>query len=349
MTEPLESVSTGPSSRTTLHSSDFDQATVQMQATAMAGMHGYKTRRIRSLNFHHLSSWANTFTVSSFTAGCLMNSLSAQLKSARPRVMGILNVTPDSFSDGGRFNTVDAAVAHAVAMASAGADWIDIGGESTRPGSHPVSAAEQIDRVVPVIRQIRRELSSPLSVDTTRAEVAEAALDAGADLVNDISAGRDDPAMLPLIAARGVPVILMHMQGNPQSMQENPAYSDVVREVRDFLLQRLTYARTIGIDPADVLLDPGIGFGKSTDHNLQLLGALDELTSLGCPLVVGTSRKRFIGTVTGETGDRAFGTAATVAWAVAKGAAVVRVHDVPAMICVTRMIRALMQNAHRLA
>jgi dihydropteroate synthase len=166
-------------------------------------------------------------------------------------------------------------------------------------------------------------------------------LDAGANIVNDVSAGLDDPALLPLIASRHVPVILMHMRGTPSTMQNNPAYGDVVIEVKNFLFERLSYARTIGIDPADVLIDPGIGFGKTTRHDLQLLRRLLEFKDLGCPMVVGTSRKKFIGAITGESGDRAFGTAATVAWAATNGAAVVRVHDVAAMAAVVRMVRAI--------
>jgi dihydropteroate synthase len=258
-----------------------------------------------------------------------------------PLVMGILNITPDSFSDGGKFLSVEAAVDQAQAMVDSGADMIDIGGESTRPGSSPVEEKVQIERVIPVIRAIRERLAIPLSIDTTRAIVAEAALNAGANLVNDISAGLDDPALLPLVATRGVSVILMHMQGTPATMQQNPVYQDVVAEVREFLFSRLSYATTIGIDPADVLLDPGIGFGKTVEHNLQLLNRMSELQDLGRPLVVGTSRKRFIGTVTGEAQERVFGTAATVAWAAANGAAVVRVHDVAAMAKVVAMIRAI--------
>jgi dihydropteroate synthase len=258
-----------------------------------------------------------------------------------PLVMGILNITPDSFSDGGKFHDVAAAVAHAKQMVAHGADLIDVGGESTRPGSSPVLEDEQIHRVIPVIRAIRTELSIPISIDTTRSKVAEAALVAGANIVNDISAGLDDPALLPLVADRQVPIILMHMQGTPATMQINPTYNDVVSDVRKFLSDRLSYAKTIGINPADVLLDPGIGFGKTVQHNLQLLSRLDELKNLGCPLVVGTSRKGFIGTVTGETGERIFGTAATIAWAAANGAGIVRVHDVGAMAKVVAMIRAI--------
>ncbi len=257
--------------------------------------------------------------------------------------MGVLNVTPDSFSDGGRFATLDAAVGRARQIAAVGGSLIDIGGESTRPGSAPVPAEEQIRRVVPVIRAIRSELPITISIDTTRSAVAAAAMDAGANLVNDISGGRDDPEMLPLVARRGTPVILMHMQGTPATMQVSPAYQDVVGEIKTFLRDRLNSAQTAGIDPADVLLDPGIGFGKSMDHNLQLLRRLNELTEIGRPLVLGTSRKGFIGKITGETdpADRIMGTGATVAWTVANGAAIVRVHDVEPIIRVVRMIEAI--------
>jgi dihydropteroate synthase len=264
-----------------------------------------------------------------------------------PLVMGILNVTPDSFSDGGKFPTVETAVAQAQKMVEDGADLIDIGGESTRPGSLPISESEQISRVIPVISAIRSRRSIPISIDTTRAKVAEAALDAGANIVNDISAGLDDPALLSLVAARKVLVILMHMQGRPATMQIDPMYADVVADVKKFLFDRLGYAKTIGIDPADVLLDPGIGFGKTVEHNLQLLNRLSKLTSLGCPLVVGASRKGFIGTITGESGERLFGTAATVAWSAANGAAIVRVHDVTAMKKTADMIRAIREMKYQ--
>lgn len=265
----------------------------------------------------------------------------------RPLVMGVLNVTPDSFSDGGQFFSVDAAVARAETMAAEGADIIDIGGESTRPGSQPVDAGEQIRRVLPVleaIRTIRHRLPVVISVDTTRAAVAESALDAGADIVNDISAGRDDPDMLGLVARRGKPIILTHMRGRPATMQVDPTYSDVTEEVALFLRERLAAAVGAGIHPRRVLLDPGIGFGKTVEHNLELLRATRQLAnSLGRPLVVGSSRKGFIGKVLGPAADpsRSFGTAATVAWAVANGAAVVRVHDIGPMVQVVRMVQAI--------
>jgi dihydropteroate synthase len=263
-------------------------------------------------------------------------------------VMGVLNVTPDSFSDGGQFLSVDQAVAAARAMAARGADLIDVGGESTRPGSRRVAADEQIRRVLPVLRALRGQLDrTTLSLDTTLRPVAEAGLDEGVHVLNDVSAGRDDPAILDLAARRACPIVLMHMQGTPATMQVNPTYSDVTAEVAQFLRDRLAAAEAAGIDRAKVLLDPGIGFGKTVQHNLELLRRTRDLaTSLGRPLVVGTSRKGFIKKILGEDGSaRLFGTAATVAWAVANGAAVVRVHDVGEMARVVRMTRAIQSVA----
>lgn len=258
-------------------------------------------------------------------------------------VMGVLNVTPDSFSDGGRFSTVESAVAQAEAMANAGAQIIDIGGESTRPGSNPVDDPEQIRRVVPVLEGLKGRLPVVYSIDTARSAVAGAALDAGAHIVNDISAGRDDPGMFPLVARRRSPIILMHMLGRPRTMQQAPAYDEVTAEVSGFLNDRVIEAGVHGIDLERILIDPGIGFGKTIDHNLELLRRLRELTVLGRPLVLGTSRKSFIGRITGEDepSNRLFGTAATVAWSVANGAAIVRVHDVEPMMKVVAMIQAI--------
>jgi dihydropteroate synthase len=258
----------------------------------------------------------------------------------RPLVMGVLNVTPDSFSDGGQFQSVEHAVARAQAMAAKGADLIDVGGESTRPGSRRVDADEQLRRLLPVLRALRGRLDqTTLSLDTTLSAVAEAGLDQGVHVLNDISAGRDDPALLSLAARRGCPILLMHMQGTPATMQLNPTYSDVTAEVAQFLRDRLAAAEAAGIQAAKVLLDPGIGFGKTVGHNLELLRRTRDLaTMLGRPLVVGASRKGFIGKVLpGGDPARRFGTAATVAWAVANGAAVLRVHDVGAMAEVVRM------------
>ncbi len=258
--------------------------------------------------------------------------------------MGILNVTPDSFSDGGLHTaSVAEAVAAASAMATAGAMIIDVGGESTRPGSLPVAEAEQLRRVIPAIHAIRNAgLPVIISVDTTRSSVAAAAVAAGATVVNDISAGLDDPAMLPTVAATGADVVLMHMRGTPATMQDAPVYDDVLSEVSTFLLDRLSAARAAGVDPGRVLLDPGIGFGKTTDHNLRLMRGLPHLVALGPPVVLGTSRKGFIGRITGEpVDDRTYGTAATVAWGAMAGVAVVRVHDVGPMARVIAMTRAI--------
>lgn len=261
----------------------------------------------------------------------------------RPLLMGVLNVTPDSFSDGGRFVSPEAAARRVDEMVCEGADWIDVGGESTRPGSRPVSAGEQIERVLPAIRAaVERDVV--VSIDTTLSAVAGAALDAGASIVNDISAGRDDPSMLKLVSERGAAVVLMHMQGTPATMQIEPRYVDVVGEVLDFLAERRDAALRSGIARERILLDPGIGFGKTTEHNLRLMRELRRFRELGQPLLVGTSRKRFIGEVTDrpDPSERLLGTAATVSWAIANGAAVVRVHDVSEMRQVLRMTEAMM-------
>lgn len=256
----------------------------------------------------------------------------------RPRIMGILNVTPDSFSDGGAFADVDRAAAYARRMLEEGADAIDVGGESTRPGAQRVGVREQIERVVPVIRCVRAlidEADSPavISIDTTLAAVAEAALDAGASMVNDVSAGREDARMLQVAAERGVPIVLMHMQGEPATMLENPTYENVVAEVRDFLIERVEAAQRAGIGRGQIVIDPGIGFGKTTEHNLTLLGHLHMLVSTGYPVLLGASRKRFMAQA-GEGAlrarDRVGGTCATTALGVAAGVRIFRVHDVAA-------------------
>jgi dihydropteroate synthase len=271
-----------------------------------------------------------------------------RLNRRRPLLMGVLNVTPDSFSDGGQFQDVDGAVAHAREMIDAGADLIDVGGESSRPGSSPVASEAQTARVVPVVRAIAG-LGRPvtISVDTTRASVADAALRAGAHVINDVSAGLDDPAMLPLAGAAGAPVILMHMQGTPATMQLAPRYRDVTKEVTHFLLARMDAAYAAGVALQDLLVDPGIGFGKDPQHNLELLRRLKEIAdATGRPVVLGTSRKGFIGRITGEDAPsrRPFGTAATVAWGIANGAGVLRVHDVRPMAQVARMIDAIVTS-----
>lgn len=257
----------------------------------------------------------------------------------RPQVMGILNVTPDSFSDGGQHNTLDAAVAHALAMAHQGADLIDIGGESSRPGAARVDIDAQIARTAGVVGACRAALDQSafahvaLSIDTTRAPVAAAALDGGAALINDISAGEDDPAIFALAAAHRVPVILMHKRGEPATMQNAPQYDDVVARVSDYLLERVAAAIAAGLAPTHVAIDPGIGFGKTFEHNLALLAALPRLAALGPAVVLGASRKRFLARIAGAPDaavepDPAGGSAATTALAVAAGVRMVRVHDV---------------------
>ncbi len=245
-----------------------------------------------------------------------------------PVVMGIINVTPDSFSDGGLSLDPDAAIAHGRELVAQGAQILDVGGESTRPGAQPVGAAEELRRVVPVIAGLAGA-GARLSIDTSKAQVAAAALDAGASIVNDVTALRGDPLMAALVAERGCEVCLMHMLGEPRTMQRAPAYDDVVGDVRAFLAERLRFALRAGIAEERVWLDPGIGFGKTIDHNLDLLRRLDELVALGRPLVVGTSRKSFLGTITGRpAGERVAGTLATNVLALARGASIFRVHDV---------------------
>lgn len=263
-------------------------------------------------------------------------------KTRRSLVMGVINVTPDSFSDGGRFMDADAAEACAARMIDEGADLIDVGGETTKPGSLPVPAEEQICRVTPIIRYLR-ERGMATSIDTTRAAVAAAACDAGACLVNDISGGGDDPSMFSFCARLGAPIVLMHMQGKPVDMQLAPMYGDVVAEVKTELLERATIARNAGIPADRILLDPGIGFGKTFAHNMALLGALASFAELPYPLLVGVSRKSFIGKITDApvAADRVMGTAAAVAYSIDHGAAVVRVHDVGAMRQVVAMSAAL--------
>jgi dihydropteroate synthase len=250
------------------------------------------------------------------------------------RVMGIVNVTPDSFSDGGRYLDTAAAIAHGVELAAQGADILDIGGESTRPGAEPVAEADELARVLPVIAGLReRGVEAQLSVDTAKAPVAAAALAAGATFVNDVTALRGDPAMAEVVAASGAQCCLMHMAGTPRTMQDDPRYGDVVDEVAAFLEERLAAAVAAGIAEERVLLDPGIGFGKTVEHNLELLRRLDELVALGRPVVIGTSRKRFLGSLTGRpVTERVAATIASNVLAFARGAEVFRVHDVAPVV-----------------
>jgi dihydropteroate synthase len=245
-------------------------------------------------------------------------------------VMGVVNVTPDSFSDGGLYIGAGAAVAHALELEAEGARILDIGGESTRPGAAPVGARAELDRVLPVIQGLHdRGVHAQISVDTSKAPVAAAALDAGAAIVNDVTALRGDPAMAELVASRGVQCCLMHMLGEPRTMQEDPRYDDVVSEVKAFLEERMAFAVAAGIREERILLDPGIGFGKTAEHNLELLARLGELVALGRPVVIGTSRKSFLGRITGRpVDDRLAATIATNVLAYERGARVFRVHDV---------------------
>lgn len=259
-----------------------------------------------------------------------------------PLIMGVLNVTPDSFYDGGRYVNPRAAVDHAVRLVEEGADLLDIGGESSRPGSDPVEADEELRRLMPVVKEVCRKVRVPVSVDTTKAVVAERALDEGAALINDITALRGDPRMGALIARTGAGVVLMHMQGSPKTMQQAPRYEDVVQDVIQFLAGRVEAALAIGVDPKQILLDPGIGFGKNLDHNLTILAHLDAFARLGRPILVGVSRKAFIGQILDRpVDDRLPGTAAAVALAVFQGARVVRVHDVEAMRDMARVAEAI--------
>ena len=260
----------------------------------------------------------------------------------RPAVMGILNVTPDSFSDGGVHFERTRAIDSALRMVDDGARVIDVGGESTRPGSEAVPVEVEIERVVPVIEAIRKRSDVALSVDTRKAAVAAAALDAGADLVNDVSALRHDPELAPLVAKRGVPVILMHMRGEPRTMQQNPVYDEVVGDVARELAQWRDDAIAKGIDREQIVIDPGIGFGKTFDHNLALLARCDELTPIA-PLLIGASRKAFIGHLTGRAAgpDRAIGSLAAVAAAHRGGAMMVRVHDVRETVDFLRVLNAI--------
>jgi dihydropteroate synthase len=263
-----------------------------------------------------------------------------------PVLVGVLNVTPDSFSDGGDFLDPEKAASRAATMLDEGAQIIDVGGESTRPGSDPVPPEEEVRRVVPVIRAILAERPRAIvSIDTYRAATAGAALEAGARIVNDVTALRADPRMTQLVADARCPLVLMHMLGEPKTMQRDPRYDDVVRDVRDFLARRTEHAIAAGVEPENLILDPGIGFGKTAEHNLLLLRRLEALVVLGFPVLVGASRKRFIGGITGveEARDRVFGTVAANVIAYERGATLFRVHDVRAnreALAVARAVRS---------
>jgi dihydropteroate synthase len=251
------------------------------------------------------------------------------LTAPRPLIMGVINVTPDSFSDGGRSFNFEDALHQARVLAAGGADILDIGGESTRPYADPIPLKEELRRVIPLIQAIAAEIPLPISIDTYKADVAGAALEAGASIINDISALRFDPRMASLAARAGVPVVLMHMQGTPQDMQLNPRYQDLLGEIKGFFRERLEFATSRGIPRELLVLDPGIGFGKTWQHNLEILNNLEAFLDLGCPLLVGPSRKAFLGHILGlPPGEaRDVGTLAAIAVAVLRGARIIRTHN----------------------
>jgi dihydropteroate synthase len=262
-------------------------------------------------------------------------------------VMGVLNVTPDSFSDGGLYYDADAAVARALEIERAGADILDVGGESTRPGSEGISTDEEMRRIIPVLDRLRGRIKIPISVDTSESEVAEAAAEAGAEILNDVTALRVDPRLAEVARRRKLPLILMHMRGEPRTMQKKPFAHDVMRDVSAGLRRAAATAQRAGVPKSQIVLDPGIGFGKSAAQNYEMLARLQEFARLGFPLMVGTSRKGFIGKALGGAaeGERVWGTAATVAASILGGAHIVRVHDVAEMAQVARVADAILNPA----
>jgi len=262
-------------------------------------------------------------------------------------IMGVLNVTPDSFSDGGEFFAVDKAIEHGLRMAEDGAHIVDVGGESTRPGAEPLGAEEELRRVLPVIEQLRSKSKVIISIDTSKASVARAALQAGASIVNDVTGGRGDEEMMPLISETNSAFIIMHMQGTPQTMQIAPKYTNVVSEISDFFRQQYARALVYSIDPMAIAFDPGIGFGKTLEHNLELLGQLEELGAHDRPIVIGVSRKSFLGKVinSAQVGDRLAPAVALTSLLRTRGADVLRVHDVKENVNALKVTEAILQRA----
>jgi len=261
-------------------------------------------------------------------------------------VMGIVNITPDSFSDGGKVSDEDTMLAIVDHMVASGADIIDIGGESTRPFAPTVPLQEELDRVIPAITAIKKRHQIPISIDTTKAAVARRAIEAGADIINDISALRHDPAMVSVAVEHQVPVIIMHMQGTPRNMQLNPTYDDVVAEICAALAERIQWAERQGVSRANIIIDPGIGFGKTVSHNLTILRELSRFTKLGCPVLIGHSRKSFIGTILAidDPGRRDEATAVISALCVRNGASIIRVHDVARTVAAVKLTRAIFKG-----
>ncbi len=269
-----------------------------------------------------------------------------KIMSNHPVVMGILNITPDSFSDGGQFFTSQKAVQRAIEMVEEGAEIIDVGGESSRPGAQPLNTEEEIKRVIPVIKELSKKISIPISVDTSKPAVAEQAIDCGAMMVNDITALRGNPQMAKLISRKQVKVILMHMQGHPQTMQKNPSYQNVVAEINDFFSERIKYAEQYNISKDKIILDPGIGFGKTLEHNLEILRHLDTFKQRGYPLCLGVSRKAFIGQILDlPVQERLEGSLATAVWGAICGVDILRVHDVKATVRVVRVIERILSSS----
>jgi dihydropteroate synthase len=265
----------------------------------------------------------------------------------RTYLMGVLNVTPDSFSDGGKFNTSTTALAQAQAMVAGGADIIDVGGQSTRPGAQQITLAEELDRVLPVVQVLRKEIPVPISIDTTRAAVAKAAVEVGADIVNDISGGTFDPEMLSVVAKIGVPIILMHMRGNPQTMAQLTDYENLIEEIYSFLAKQIAAATAVGIVQGKIIIDPGIGFAKNYEQNLEIFRHLSQFAQLNCPILVGASRKSFIGRILNQPDPKArvWGTAAACCAAIFNGADILRVHDVKEMRDVSLVADAIFRQS----
>ncbi|WP_069791213.1 dihydropteroate synthase [Cyanobacterium sp. IPPAS B-1200] len=264
----------------------------------------------------------------------------------RTYIMGILNVTPDSFSDGGEYNELQKAVNQALVMVKDGADIIDIGGQSTRPGALEVTLEEELNRVIPVIKAIREKTDIPISIDTTRAEVAQRAIASGADIINDISGATFDPDMLDTVARLQVPIILMHIRGNPQTMQTMTDYQDLIGEIEEFFLDRIAQCVQKGITKSNIIIDPGIGFAKNYQQNIDILNNIKRLKNLGFPMLIGTSRKSFIGKILNENdpAKRVWGTGATCSHAISQGADILRVHDVAPMYDITRVADAITRS-----
>jgi dihydropteroate synthase len=260
----------------------------------------------------------------------------------RTLVMGVINITPDSFSDGGKFYDTKVAISHAKYLVSNGADILDVGGESTRPGSESVTMDEEMKRVIPVIEGISNEVEIPISIDTGKSEVAKAALDAGACIINDISAMRSDPRIANVAAESQSPLILMHMQGTPKDMQKDPKYKDVMGDIKEFLEERLDLAQSKGVTRENMIIDPGIGFGKTLEHNYEIIRRLRELKDLNLPILMGTSRKSFIGNTLGlDVNERLEGTLATITMSIINGADIIRVHDVKEAVRTAKMTDAI--------